>query len=92
MVSDNARTIELAIEPKGLTMDPRLSGQEQDALRKLASLGTVYHLLRSDQATLEACGLVERNGDGGALLTDQGRRYLVLLGQGPCMLACPDKR
>lgn len=57
-------------------MELKLSEQEQDALRKLASLGNVYHLLRDHATTLIACGLVATNFEGIAHLTDDGRKYL----------------
>ena len=57
-------------------MNLKLTEREQDALRKLASLGNVYHLLHDDASTLIACGLIIVTGDGVAQLTEDGRRYL----------------
>jgi len=57
-------------------MELKLTEREHDALRKLASLGSMYRLLHSEAATLTACGLVQLNGEGIANLTEDGRKYL----------------
>lgn len=57
-------------------MGLKLTDREKDALRMLASLGNAYHLLRTEAATLLACGLVESKGDGTLIVTDDGRKYL----------------
>jgi hypothetical protein len=57
-------------------MKLKLTAREHEALTKLASLGSVYHLLRDEATTLIACGLVESTGDGMARITDDGRKYL----------------
>jgi len=57
-------------------MGLKLTEREYEALKKLASLGSVYHLLHDEAVTLMACGLVESKGDGTALLTEDGRKYL----------------
>lgn len=57
-------------------MELKLTEREQDALRKLASLGNMYHLLHSEATTLIACGLIESDGEGVAHLTEDGRKYL----------------
>jgi len=59
-----------------IAMEFKLSAQEQDALRKLASLGSVYYLLHGDYVTLMSCGLIERRSNGVSVLTSDGRKYL----------------
>jgi len=60
-------------------MEFKLSVREQDALRKLASLGSGYRLLHGDCVSLMACGLIERSGNGAPVLTYDGRKYLRTL-------------
>lgn len=60
-------------------MDAKLTNRELDALRKVASLGSMYHVLHSEACSLKACGLIELSGDGCACLTDAGRQFLRVL-------------
>jgi len=57
-------------------MNPKLTDREQDALKKLASLGSMYQPLHNEAATLSACGFVESNDEGGIRITAEGRKYL----------------
>jgi hypothetical protein len=57
-------------------MEFKLTAREQDALRKLASLGSMYQLLSNEATTLSACGFVESNREGGVRITAEGRKYL----------------
>ncbi|NVD74585.1 hypothetical protein HUX88_29295 [Duganella sp. BJB1802] len=57
-------------------MEFKLTEREQDALRKLASLGNLYQPLHNEATSLLAVGLVETDGNGGVRLTADGRKYL----------------
>lgn len=57
-------------------MNLKLTDREQDTLKKLASLGSMYQPLHNEATTLSACGLIESNGVGGVRINDKGRKYL----------------
>lgn len=57
-------------------MEFKLTVREWDALRKLASLGSVFQPLQNELAVLSACGLIEADHNGGVRITAEGRKYL----------------
>lgn len=57
-------------------MEFKLTEQETQALRLLASLGSVYQPLFEETKRLSACGLVQLNRSGSVCLTTTGYKYL----------------